>query len=164
MATNQTQKAVEAFQKQIAANPYDGSAYSELGQAYAQQQKYDDAITQFKKQIEINPLDPTAHASLGFLYITLKRFNEAVPELEKAVSVPSNNPLLLASLGQAYLGDGQTQKGMASFDKAIIWRRHHWSGITSPTRWPNRTPSSSAPKIMLTPPSALWKPSCAMSR
>ncbi len=31
----------------------------------------------------------------------------------------SNNPLLLASLGQAYLGDGQTQKGMASFDKAI---------------------------------------------
>ncbi len=34
IATNQTQKAAEAFQKQIAANPYDESAYSELGHAY----------------------------------------------------------------------------------------------------------------------------------
>jgi len=42
-----------------------------------------------------------------------------VTELEKASSVQPNNPLLLASLGQAYLGAGQTQKGMAAFDKAI---------------------------------------------
>ncbi len=119
MATNQTQKAAAAFQKQIAANPYDESAYSELGAAYQQQQKYDEAIAQFKKQIEINPLDGGAHASLGVLYVTLKRYSDAVPELEKAVSVQSNNPLLLASLGEAYLGDGQTQKGMAAFDKAI---------------------------------------------
>jgi len=119
LATNQPEKAAVAFQKQLAANPYDESAYSELGQAYSQQQKYDDAIAQFKKQIEVNPLDAGAHANLGVLYITLKRFGDAVPELEKAASIQSNSPLLLSSLGQAYLGDGQTQKGMASFDKAI---------------------------------------------
>ena len=119
LATNQDQKAVEAFQKQIAANPYDESAYSELGQAYQQQQKYDDAIAQFKKQIEINPWIRARMPTWACCTSTLKRFGEAVPELEKAVSVQSNNPLLLASLGQAYLGAGQTQKGMASFDKAI---------------------------------------------
>jgi len=119
LATNQEQQAVDAFHKQIAANPYDESAYGELGGAYQQQQKYDDAIAQYKKQIEVNPLDPSPHTSLGLLYLQLKRFSDAVSELEKASSVQSNSPLLLASLGQAYIGAGDTQKGMAAFDKAI---------------------------------------------
>ena len=119
LADNQPQKAVEAYQKQLASNPYDDSAYTELGNAYEHEQKYDDAIAQFKKQLEINPLDAGAHANLGVLYVTLKRFGDAVPELEKAVSVQPNNPLLQISLGQAYLGVDQTQKGIALFEKAI---------------------------------------------
>jgi tetratricopeptide (TPR) repeat protein/transglutaminase-like putative cysteine protease len=119
LATDQDQKAVEAFQKQIASNAYDQSAYNELGLAYERQQKYPDAIAQFNRQIEINPLDGGAHANLGLLYMNLKRFAEAVPELEKAVSIQPNNPVLLVALGQAYIATGQLQRGMASIDKAI---------------------------------------------
>jgi Flp pilus assembly protein TadD len=53
------------------------------------------------------------------VYSKLKRWNEAVPELDKAASLQEKNPLIQVSLGQAYIATGQTDKGMASFDKAI---------------------------------------------
>jgi hypothetical protein len=42
-----------------------------------------------------------------------------VPELEKAVSLQDKNPLVHISLGQAYVASGKTEKGMASFDRAV---------------------------------------------
>ncbi len=81
--------------------------------------RYDDAIVQYQKAIEVSPLDVYAHGSLGLLYSKLKRWNEAVPELEKAASLQDKNPLLQISLGQAYIATGQTDKGMAAFERAI---------------------------------------------
>jgi tetratricopeptide (TPR) repeat protein/transglutaminase-like putative cysteine protease len=119
LADDQYQKAVDNFKKQIEANAYDEYAYVNLGAAYEGMQKYDDAITQYQKAIEVSPLDPYAHASLGLLYSKLKRWNEAVPELEKGASLQEKNPLIQISLGQAYIATGQTDKGMAAFERAI---------------------------------------------
>ncbi len=119
LADNQYQKAADAFKKQIEANPYDEYAYSGLGQAYEGMQRYDDAIAQYQKAIEVSPLDVYAHAGLGVLYSKLKRWNEATPELEKAASLQDSNPLMQISLGQAYIATGQTEKGMAAFERAI---------------------------------------------
>jgi len=119
LASHQYDQAEDAFKKQIEINPYDEFAYNNLGLVYEAMQHYDEAIAQFQKQIEINPLDPYAHSSLGLLYSKLKRWNDAVPELEKAVSLQDKNPLVHISLGQAYVASGQTEKGMASFDRAV---------------------------------------------
>jgi tetratricopeptide (TPR) repeat protein len=114
-----TEKAIKAFQKQIEINPYDQYAYNNLGSAYEEQERYEDAAKQYQKQIEINPLDQYAHANLGSLYLRQKKYADATPELEKAADIESNNPLLRISLGQAYIATGQTDKGMAAFEKAI---------------------------------------------
>jgi tetratricopeptide (TPR) repeat protein len=53
------------------------------------------------------------------VYIKQKKFAQALPELEKAVSLQPQNALLLISLGQSYIATNQTEKGMASFEKAI---------------------------------------------
>jgi tetratricopeptide (TPR) repeat protein len=119
LALNDDQQAADAFKKQIEANPYDEYAYTNLGAAYEGMQRYDEAIAQYQKAIEVSPLDAAAHGSLGLLYGKLKRWNEAVPELEKAASLQEKNPLMEVSLGQAYIATGQTEKGMAAFDKAI---------------------------------------------
>jgi tetratricopeptide (TPR) repeat protein len=119
LADNQYQKAADTFKKQIDANAYDEYAYVNLGAAYEGMQKYDEAIAQYQKAIEVTPLDPYAHASLGLVYSKLKRWNEAVPELEKAASLQEKNPLMQISLGQAYIATGQTEKGMAAFERAI---------------------------------------------
>ena len=119
LAMHEDQKAADAFKKQIEANPYDEYAYTSLGAAYEGMERYDDAIAQYQKAIEISPLDSYAHTNLGALYAKLKRWNEAVPELEKAASLQEKNPLIQISLGQAYIATGQTEKGMASFERAI---------------------------------------------
>ena len=119
LAQSEYQQAVDAFKKQIEANPYDEYAYTNLGAAYEGMQRYDEAIAQYQKAIEVSPLDGYAHDSLGLLYSKLKRWKEAVPELEKAASLQEKNPLLQVSLGQAYIATGETDKGMAAFDKAI---------------------------------------------
>lgn len=119
LALQQNQKAADAFKKQIEANPYDEYAYTNLGAAYEGMERYDDAIAQYQKAIEISPLDAYAHTNLGTLYAKLKRWPDAVPELEKAASLQEKNPLIQISLGQAYIATGQTEKGMASFERAI---------------------------------------------
>jgi tetratricopeptide (TPR) repeat protein/transglutaminase-like putative cysteine protease len=119
LASNQDEQAADAFKKQIEANPYDEYAYTNLGVAYEGMQRYDAAVAQYQKAIEVSPLDAYAHGGLGLLYSKLKRWNEAVPELEKAASLQEKNPLIQISLGQAYIATGQTEKGMASFDRAI---------------------------------------------
>jgi tetratricopeptide (TPR) repeat protein/transglutaminase-like putative cysteine protease len=119
LSSSRNQQAVDAFKKQVEINPYDEYAYRGLGMAYEAMQQYDDAIAQYQKQLEVSPLDAGAHASLGLLYSKLKRWNEAVPELEKAASLQEKNPLMQISLGEAYIASGQTDKGMASFDRAI---------------------------------------------
>jgi tetratricopeptide (TPR) repeat protein/transglutaminase-like putative cysteine protease len=119
LAVNEDQQAADAFKSQIEANPYDEYAYTYLGAAYEGMQRYDEAIAQYQKAIEVSPLDASAHGSLGLLYSKLKRWNEAVPELDKAASLQEKNPLMQVSLGQAYIATGQTEKGMAAFDRAI---------------------------------------------
>jgi tetratricopeptide (TPR) repeat protein len=119
LADNQYQKAADAFKKEIDANPYDEYAYTSLGAAYEGMQRYDEAIAQYQKAMEVSPLDGYAHGSLGLVYSKLKRWNEAVPELEKAASLQEKNPLMQISLGQAYIATGQTEKGMAAFERAI---------------------------------------------
>ncbi len=76
-------------------------------------------LRSIRRPIEVSPLDASAHIGLGSLYSKLKRWNEAVPELEKAASLQDKNPLIQIALGQAYIATGQTDKGMAAFDKAI---------------------------------------------
>jgi len=119
LADDQYQKAADAFQKQIDAHPYDEYAYVFQGSAYEGMQRYDDAIARYQKAIEVSPLDVSAHLGLGGVYSKLKRWNEAVPELEKAASLQDKNPLTRVTLGQAYIATGQTEKGMAAFDRAI---------------------------------------------
>ena len=54
-----------AFKKALDVNPYDEFAYNNLGRAYWQDRKYDEAMEAFHKQLENNPLDKFAHANLG---------------------------------------------------------------------------------------------------
>jgi len=119
LADGQYQKAEGALQKQIDANAYDEGAHILMGAVYESLQRYNDAIAQYQKAIEISPLAASAHIGLGSLYAKLKRWNDAIPELEKAASLQDKNPLLQAALGQAYIATGQTEKGMASFERAI---------------------------------------------
>ena len=99
--------------------PDDEFAYNNLGRAYWQERKYDDAVKAFNQQIGNNPLDKFAHANLGAMYSEWHKYDLAAPELEKAASLTPDSGELQVSLGDAYLNLGQEDKALAAFDHAV---------------------------------------------
>ena len=111
--------AINAFEKQIAINPYHDNAYDNLGRVYLRERKYDDAEKWFLKQLEIQPLHQHALSNLALAYLETHKYEEALPYLEKAASLALDDAACQVRLGQAYLNLGQDDKAMAAFDKAV---------------------------------------------
>ncbi len=116
---NNLEDAIADFRKQIEVNPFDEYAYNNLGRALEGQHKYPEAEQAYRKQLEINPLDTWAHKNLGELLQRQKKYSQAVQELEAAVSIRPDDPVIRSMLGSSYLHTGQTEKGLAAFDKAL---------------------------------------------
>lgn len=55
LGENNTDKAIEAFEKQVKINPESANSYDSLGDGYKAAGRRDDAIAQYKKALEINP-------------------------------------------------------------------------------------------------------------
>jgi tetratricopeptide (TPR) repeat protein/transglutaminase-like putative cysteine protease len=123
-------KAVTAFQKQIAKNPFDPYAYNYLGSVYDAQGHYEKAIAEFKKQLQVNPLDRYAHANLANVYLLQKKYALAEAQLQSAIRLAPQNYQLDIDLGSAQLGLHKDSAALQSFQKAL-------SGSPTPTAWNN---------------------------
>jgi tetratricopeptide (TPR) repeat protein len=127
MGLNQTNDAIEAFRRQIAINPYDLYAYSNLGAAYVTQQKLTDAEAAFRKQLEINPLDEYSHEQLGRLYLEQRQYRAAVTELETVVSQSPRKADAHLRLGESYMNLEQHDRARAAFRRAVELDPNPWT-------------------------------------
>jgi len=109
-ALNQHDKAVQAFKKQLEADPYHPHANGEVASEFQQLGRFDDAVAAYRKQIEIAPSEKSAHKQLGLLLVQLKRDPEARSELETAASLPPEDPEVKMALSQLYSRIGESKK------------------------------------------------------
>ena len=77
--------AISYYRRSIAACET-AEAYTFLGWAYSQQNKYDDAIEQCKLAIQLDPDFGNPYNDIGAYMINLGRFDEAVTWLELAIT------------------------------------------------------------------------------
>jgi len=114
------EEAIAVLKDQAKLNPFDDYAHNMLGRVFWAQQKYADAEASFRRQIEVTPLDKYAHGNLGLMLVEWRKYQEAVPELEQAISLnPDGENEYEISLGRAYLNLNQTEKALATFDRAV---------------------------------------------
>ena len=80
------EKAEKYLNKAIKRDPNFASAYRELGNIYASQELYNEAITQFKKAINISPSTQSlnSYRALARIYRKKGNHNKAIQMLEKA--------------------------------------------------------------------------------
>ncbi len=123
-------KAVAAFKKQIAKNPFDPHAYDYLGSAYSAMGRYDDAVKEYKKQLQVNPLQRFAREDLGSTYLLQKKYALAEPQLKAAIKLDPNNPELEINIGSDLLGLHKDSEALQWFQKAM-------SASATPTVWNN---------------------------
>jgi tetratricopeptide (TPR) repeat protein len=89
-----------------------------VGVVYFGQGKFKESIPFWQKAIAIAP-SPGLFTDLGTAYFYLGRYGESVTMFEKAVAMSPNEELLTGNLADGYRWNGQKQKSLATYDKAI---------------------------------------------
>jgi serine/threonine protein kinase/Tfp pilus assembly protein PilF len=110
--------ALPAFQRVIELAPEIGFGYENVGAVYFHQGKFKESIPYFQKALAINPSEDL-YSNIGTAYFYLERYSESVMMFEKAVAMNPADELLTGNLADGYRWNGQKQKSLATYDRAI---------------------------------------------
>jgi len=99
--------------------PGDFQAQLDLGAAYYEADRLEEAAAAFRRAIEIDSTSVPALVNLGVTLIDLDRVEEAVPVLEHALAVRPEDPATLANLGIAHYAAGRTEAAVGFLLQAI---------------------------------------------
>lgn len=92
-----------------------------LGMAYSDQGKLDDAVEHLTKTIKLEPHHTNAMVALGVALSRLQKLEEAAEVLTEAARREPNNPWALRNLGGVLLGLGtQTEVALACLQQATV--------------------------------------------
>jgi tetratricopeptide (TPR) repeat protein len=106
--------------------------YMQEGLANFQQQKYDQAIASYEKAIKLQPRASAAYNMIGMAY-RFKYNQLRVPEFrqkeiaafQKAVEIDPRNWVAMINLATDYYADGQRDKAVPLFKKALELNPNH---------------------------------------
>jgi Flp pilus assembly protein TadD len=117
-------KAIEYFREAIEVDPSDAAAYSgladsyELGQAYEQQHRHDDAIAEFQKAIELSGHRPAFDSNLAYAYAVSGRKQAALGIIKDLEARHDQDPAADANIALIYVGLGDHDEAMTRLNKA----------------------------------------------
>ena len=98
------EKAVEAYEKWLKANPKDDVAHFYLGRTYSKLLKDEEAEKEFEEAVELKPDDTEYQTELGAVLIKLAKYREAITPLKKAIELDTTNDRAIALLEDAEAG------------------------------------------------------------
>ncbi|UCB51946.1 MAG: tetratricopeptide repeat protein [Candidatus Zixiibacteriota bacterium] len=81
------EEAILSLSKAIELDSTKTTAYSYLGSALFEQEKFAEAIPFFQKRAEADPDNANAHLNLALSYLKLEKYQDAVEPLEKVVEL-----------------------------------------------------------------------------
>lgn len=110
--------ALTAFERVIELAPEISFGYWNAGAIYFGQGKFKESIPYFQKALAITP-DPALYSNIGTAYFYMQRYAESVTMFEKAVALSPNEEWLTGNLADGYRWNGQKEKSLATYDKAI---------------------------------------------
>lgn len=90
--------------------PNEPRVHNNLGNAYATERKYDDALVHFKKAVEIAPAYSTAYFNMGAVYLEKQQFYTAATQFQKALTL---NPSYTKA--RLYLADTYNRLGITYY-------------------------------------------------
>jgi tetratricopeptide (TPR) repeat protein len=89
-----------------------------LGAAYMNQQKLDQALKQFEQAVTIDKQNPTAQLNLGIALLNLSRVAPAEEALQRAAQLEPKNPAVWFNMGMLHRNNGEAERALGDFGKA----------------------------------------------
>ena len=117
-AGNAVDASLQELAKSVESNP-SANGYLNLGNAYAEQTRFDEAVEAYKKGLAINPNHSAILSNLGVSLYQMGRFSEAKDQFEKALKNNSDDAATTYLLGATYLQMGNQEKAETQFKKAL---------------------------------------------
>jgi Flp pilus assembly protein TadD len=114
-----TAKAVQLFDKVLAADPKDYPAWTELGSVYFRTDSFDNAEAAYFKAIELKRDYSLALLNLGKLYLARKQFDNAILVLSNAVKASPSSAETHHYLAESYLQAKKGSSAVFHFNEAI---------------------------------------------
>ncbi len=90
-----------------------------LGVAYMNQQRNEDALAQFKLAIAADPSLAVSHLNAGIVLLVLQRLPEAKAELDRAAKIDPSNPRIWYNLGLLERAQSNCEGSIAAFEQVI---------------------------------------------
>ena len=121
LATQQgdTAAAIPLFERALKANPGHFISMVNLGNAYRQQKRWDDARVALSRALATQPGDAEANYSLGMVYAQIGDTAQALEHLQKALLARPSYPEALNNLGVLYLRTERRNQAVATFEECI---------------------------------------------
>jgi tetratricopeptide (TPR) repeat protein len=114
-----TEKAVGRFKRALELSPEHFVALENLGNAYRQQRRWEDARATLERALRIKPDDADANYSLGMVLAQGNDTLGAYQHLQKALQARPDYPEALNNLGILYLRTQRRDQAVAQFEKCI---------------------------------------------
>jgi tetratricopeptide (TPR) repeat protein len=89
-----------------------------LGVAYMNQQKLDQALKEFEQAVAIDKNNPTAQLNLGIAELNLSHVAPSEAALQRAAQLDPKNPAVWYNLGLLHRNNGQADEALAELKKA----------------------------------------------
>ena len=111
-------EAITLTERELALNPGHAMGWSQLGDAYTRQAKWEEAIAALQKSIWLNPYYSAPYILLGRSYIKTEQPARAESMLRRAIQYDPNNRSAHYLLAQVLQQMGRTEEAKREFDIA----------------------------------------------
>jgi tetratricopeptide (TPR) repeat protein len=109
------EQAIISLKKAIELDSTKTTAYTTLGTALFDQEKYAEAIPFFQKKIETDPSNAYAYYYLASCYLKLEKYKEAVEPLTKVVELKPDNAAAYELLAKVYFNLNNFEKAKEAY-------------------------------------------------
>jgi cytochrome c-type biogenesis protein CcmH/NrfG len=110
--------AIALTERELVLNPGHSMAWSQLGDAYVRQAKWDEAIAALQKSIWLNPYYSAPYILLGRAYMKKEQPARAEAMLRRAIQYDPNNRSAHYLLAQLLQQTGRTDEAKREFEIA----------------------------------------------
>ena len=112
----------------LAKNPNCWAGYDNLGLAFLEQGKVNEACEKFQKALAINPNDKDAHNNLGVALAQSGQLDEAIANYQEALEITPKSFEIYSDLGNALFQKGLVDDAIVQYAKALEINPNHAEG------------------------------------